>query len=105
MQDSVIRQILSSMRRHNRRTVLLPARLDVGKYNFDCTAYDISLGGIRLKVDLPLEQGAKVYVQLKDKLKRAANVIWSADGFVGLKFCDAPEIIRGELGSLAKGLN
>ncbi|WP_417319596.1 PilZ domain-containing protein [Emcibacter sp.] len=93
------------MRQHNRRTVLLPARLDVGSYRFDCTAYDLSLSGVRVKVDLPLDEGASVYVQLKSKLKKAARVIWSADGFVGLRFDDEPEAVRNTLGSLATGLS
>ena len=105
MSKKVVRSILSTMRQHNRRTVILPARLDVGSYNFDCTAYDLSLGGIRLKVDLPLDEGANVCVQVKNKLKRAAKVIWSADGFVGLRFDDSPEVVRSGLGSLATGLS
>ncbi|WP_321397713.1 PilZ domain-containing protein [Emcibacter sp.] len=105
MPDKAVRSILSTMRQHNRRTVVLPAKLDVGDYKFDCTAYDLSLGGIRLKVDLPLDEGASVYVQLKNKLKRAAQVIWSADGFVGLRFVDNPETVRSSLGSLAVGLS
>ncbi len=105
MPDKVVRSVLSSMRKHNRRTVILPATLDVGSYNVDCTAYDISLGGIRLKVDLPIEQGTNVYVQLKNKLKRAAQVIWSADGFMGLSFLEEPETVKVGLGNLANGLN
>lgn len=105
MPNKVVRSVLSSMRQHNRRTVILPAILDIGKYNVECTAYDISLGGVRVKVDLPIEKGTSVYVQLKNKIKRAAKVIWSADGFMGLSFEEGPETVKVGLGNLANGLN
>ncbi|MBL4645443.1 MAG: PilZ domain-containing protein [Rhizobiales bacterium] len=100
-----VRSVLSTMRKHNRRTVIQSAVLRVGSFDFDCMAYDISLGGIRLKVDLPVEQGTSVFVQMKNKLKQTARVIWSADGFMGLCFQENPEKVRMNLGSLANGLS
>jgi len=105
MTNPGIRTILSSMRKHNRRTVVQPAKLAVGRYDFECTVYDISLGGIRLKVDMPIEKGTGVYVQLRNKLKQSAEVIWSANGFLGLSFVGNPEKIKNGLGSLANGLS
>jgi len=104
MPGKAVKNILESMRKNNRRTVVMPATLDVGSFNFDCTAYDVSLGGIRLKVDLPIEKGTNVYVQLKSRLKRTAEVVWSGDGFVGLIFRDNPDAVRASLGSVAHGL-
>ncbi|MCF6195103.1 MAG: PilZ domain-containing protein [Emcibacter sp.] len=100
-----VRSVLSTMRKHNRRTVIQAATLNVGNFNFSCTAYDISLGGVRLKVDMPIEQGTNVLVQLKDKLRQTARVIWSADGFMGLSFEDNPDQVRVGLGNLANGLS
>lgn len=97
--------VLSSMRKHNRKTVIQPATLKIGGFYFDCTAYDISLGGIRLKADVPIKQGASVYVQLKNKLKQTARVIWSADGFMGLRFVEKPENVKVSLGIMASGLS
>lgn len=105
MVNPAIKSVLSSMRKHNRRTVVQSATLAIGSYNIDCTAYDISLGGIRLKVDLPVAGGTNVYVQLKNRLKQTAKVIWSADGFMGLNFLEPPERVRTHLGSLSNGLN
>lgn len=100
-----VKSILSTMRKHNRRTVIQPAMLKVGRYDLDCMAYDISLGGIRLKVDMPIERGASVLIQLGNKLKQAAKVVWSADGFIGLSFIENPDRIKVGLGSLANGLS
>lgn len=99
-----VRTVLNSMRQHNRRTVIQAATLKIGSFDFDCTAYDISLGGIRLKVDMPIEHGTNVFVQLKNKLKQTAKVIWSADGFMGLSFMEKPDTVRVGLGNLANGL-
>jgi len=100
-----VKSMLSTMRKHNRRTVIQSATLKVGSHDFDCMAYDISLGGIRLKVDMPIEQGSSVFIQLRNKLKQAAKVVWSADGFMGLSFVENPERVKVGLGNLANGLS
>ncbi|NOZ42013.1 MAG: PilZ domain-containing protein [Alphaproteobacteria bacterium] len=105
MVSNGVRSILSTMRKHNRRTVIQAVTLKVDRVDFDCTAYDISLGGIRLKVDMPIEHGTGVFIQIKNRLRQAARVIWSADGFIGLNFVEDPEKIRVSLGSLGNGLS
>lgn len=100
-----VKSVLNSMRKHNRITVIQSASLRIGSFDFDCTAYDVSLGGIRVKVDVPLEKGTNVLVQLKSKLIQTAKVIWSADGFLGLCFLEDPEKVKVGLGSLANGLS
>jgi hypothetical protein len=101
---TAFKRTLNSLRDHNRRTVILPAKVKVGNFEFKCTVFDLSLGGIRLKFDLPIEIGTQVLVKLKNKIVRIARVIWSADGFLGLSFTDDPEKVKTELGSLAIGL-
>lgn len=105
MVNEGVRTVLSSMRKHNRRTVIQSVTLGIGSYDFDCTAYDVSLGGIRVKADLPIEENASVYIQLRHRLKQTAKVVWAADGFMGLKFVDTPDRVRVGLGSLSNGLN
>lgn len=104
MSGSAVRKMLNSMRRHNRRTVVMQAALDVGDYHFDCMAYDISLGGVRLKVGLPIEQGTTVFVALRNKVKQAAEVVWTADGFIGLSFTKNAEFVQQDLGDMVAGL-
>ncbi len=93
------------MRKHNRTAVVLPAELDVGGRQIYCTAYDLSLGGVRLKVDMPITEEEDVVVTLKDRIREAARVVWSAEGFVGLDFKSPPGAIKTELGTLAAHLN
>mgnify|MGYP002640187343 CR=1 FL=1 len=100
-----VRKIINSMRKHNRRAVVLPVELDVGGNKIDCVAYDVSLGGVRLKVDMPIEQDTCVLVNIRDKLSQVAKVVWSAEGFVGLSFNNNAKEIKADLGAFAMNLN
>lgn len=100
-----IRESLSCLRTYKRRTVVWPATLFVGVYEFKATLYDISLSGVRLKLDLPLANGGDVRVRIKDCSKLDARVAWHAAGFLGLSFKEDSETIKDALGELAVGLD
>ncbi len=100
-----IRSVLSTMRQHNRRTIIQTALLEVGGKNIRCMAYDISLGGIRIKADKSLKKGTNVRIKIKDRLRETAKVIWTADNFIGLSFMDNPENIKLNIGTMATGLS
>ncbi len=105
MAISEVRKILKSMRKHNRRAVILPAELSVDGQKIKCTAYDVSLGGVRLKIDMPLIENSQVIVKTKDKLSEVPRVVWSAEGFVGLNSAASPTAVKAGLGGLAADLN
>lgn len=100
-----IRDGLEMLRSYKRRTVVWPAVLIVNEYEFKCTLYDISLGGVRLKLDLPLATSAKVKIQIKDFDYTDALVSWHAEGFVGLRFTEDTDYIRNLLGEYSETLN
>ena len=100
-----IRDGLEMLRSHKRRTVVWPAVLIVNEFEFKCTLYDISLGGVRLKLDLPLATGAKVNIKIKDFDYTDALVSWHAEGFVGLRFCEDTDYIREMLGEYGETLS
>ncbi|MDA9770955.1 PilZ domain-containing protein [Emcibacteraceae bacterium] len=95
---------LVSLRSFKRRTVVWPAVLIVNEFEFKCMLYDISLGGVRLKLDLPLATGAKVNIKIKDFEFTEALVSWHADAFVGLKFVEDVSYIENMLGDYAERL-
>lgn len=95
---------LEMLRSHKRRTVVWPAVLLVNEYEFKCTLYDISLGGVRLRLDLPLATGAKVKIKIKDLDFTNALVAWHAEEFVGLRFVEDPETMIELLGEYAHNL-
>ena len=99
-----MREELVSLRSNKRRTVVWPAKLIVNEFEFKCMLYDISLGGVRLKLDLPLAAGTAVKIQIKDFDFTDALVSWHADAFVGLRFTDDPDQIKVLLGDYAVNL-
>lgn len=101
---SNIRQGLQCMRANKRRTVVWPATLYVGDFEFRSTLYDISLGGIRLKLALPLASGTESSVKIKNQITLNTRVVWCAGEFMGLKFCDSIDVVRKALGGLSAGL-
>lgn len=105
MAISEVKNILKAMRKHNRRVVVLPAELEINGKKVTCTAYDVSLGGVRLKVDSQIEKDMEVIVRIKDKINEVADVVWSTGGFVGLNFKEHPRAIKSGLGVLAAHLN
>ncbi len=101
---SSIRQGLQCMRSNKRRTVVWPATLYVGDFEFRSTLYDISLGGLRLKLPLPLANGTESSVKIKNHVTLNTRVVWCAGEFMGLKFCDPVDVVSKALGGLSAGL-
>lgn len=99
-----IRDGLEMLRTYKRRTVVWPAVLVVNEFEFKCTLYDVSLGGVRLKLDLPLATGAKVKIKIKNLEYTDALVSWHAESFVGLKFVEDIEHVKALLGDYAQSL-
>lgn len=100
-----VKHILNTVRKHKRKAVEYPALLDIDGKLISCMACDMSLGGMRLKTDIPVEENSNVSVKIKDKINQVAKVIWAAEGFIGLNFEESPNSIRAELGALATNLN
>jgi len=92
------------LRNYKRLTVVWPAVLSVNEFEFKCTLYDVSLGGVRLKLDLPLATGARVKIKIKNLEFTDALVSWHEEAFVGLKFVEDIEHIKTLLGEYAQSL-
>lgn len=101
---SSIKKGLQCMRANKRRTVVWPATLYVGDFEFRSMLYDISLGGVRLKLPLPLARGTEARVKIKNKITMNTRVVWCAGEFMGLKFSDPIDVVRKSLGELSTGL-
>lgn len=91
-------------RKFSRQPVLLKAMLDTGSYEFECIAYDLSLNGVKVKLDLPLQTKCEVWLMVKDSPHIPASVAWSKDGYIGLEFSLSAERIADILGGLGSRL-
>ena len=102
--DDISDNDFEAMRTFKRRTFVWPAILYVNEFEFKCMLYDISLGGVHLKLDLPLAVGATVKIKIKSFDVTEAIVAWHIPSFVGLKFCEGPQFIKTLLSDYAKKL-
>ncbi|MCJ9429925.1 PilZ domain-containing protein [Kordiimonas marina] len=81
-------------RTHRRRSVLWPAVLTVGRHEFNCQIWNMSLGGARIRVDLPLEHGSSVTLSIAGRDAVPAEVVWHRGDALGVAFRVPPHTIK-----------
>lgn len=81
-------------RRHPRRSVLWPAVLETGRHRFDCHILNLSLSGARIRLDLPLRDGAAVTLHVLGRGEIPALVVWCGEDSLGLDFGLPPAQVR-----------
>lgn len=81
-------------RAHRRRSVLWPACLKVGQHDFSCQIWNMSLGGARIKIDIPIKDGADVVLTIAGRGDLPAKVCWSETGVAGLEFQMSTDEVR-----------
>lgn len=79
---------------HRRRSVLWPASLKVGRHNFSCQIWNMSLGGARIRLDMPIKEGAKVTLTIAGRGDIPSKVRWFENNAAGLEFSIAPHEVR-----------
>lgn len=89
-------------RRHDRRSLLWTATIEVRGKRFEGTIVDLSPGGARLRFDTAVAQGDELNLVLKELDGLGGRVVWQREGEAGIQFMLAPEEItarvEGELG-------
>ena len=81
-------------RRYKRRTVLWPATLHVGQHDFSCQIWNLSLGGARVRVDIPLKEGTEITLKVPGRGDLPAVIAWSEQGALGLDFTVPKSLVR-----------
>ncbi len=81
-------------RTHRRRSVLWPAKLVVGKHRVACQIWNLSLGGARVRVDLPLKEGTKITLAVAERGDIPARVAWTRGESLGVTFEVSEDHIR-----------
>ncbi|MBL4639216.1 MAG: PilZ domain-containing protein [Kordiimonadaceae bacterium] len=79
-------QQTSNSRLFQRRSVLWPAKLLVGRHTISCQIWNLSLGGARVRVDLPIRDGTDVILAIQGRGELSATVVWVDDEAMGLDF-------------------
>lgn len=94
----------SERRTLSRRRLLWLGRLKYGDFSFDCRVFDLSLGGAKVELDLPLKRGTLVTLQIPDVGIMVANIAWARDGQMALAFSEGTAAIRKKLAAKAAKL-
>ncbi|WDU58148.1 PilZ domain-containing protein [Pseudemcibacter aquimaris] len=92
-------------RKHSRKAVTLPVILTVNGVVHPGTAFDISLGGVRVKSNAIFKNDDNVSVTINGTFKQSVKVVWNAQGFSGLDFMGDPDEIKKELARISANLN
>lgn len=71
---------------YRRRSVLWPAKLLIGRHEISCQIWNLSLGGARVRVDLPIQQGTDLILSIEGRGQLSATVVWSENEAMGLDF-------------------
>jgi hypothetical protein len=77
-------------RRHQRKPVLWRATLELPTGGLDCVAFDLSLGGAKLRLDAPVRVRQRGRLVIERYGAIAVEVAWQRPGLVGLRFLDPP---------------
>ena len=88
----------------SRRRLLWVGRLKYGEFAFECRVFDLSLGGAKVELDLPLKRGTLVTLQIPEVGIMIANVAWARDGQIALAFSEGTAAIRKKLAAKATKL-
>ena len=93
------------VREKKRRSVIWPAILHVGDHKFDCQIRNFSMGGLKLKLNLPFKEGTTVRVEIPMRdITLNAVITWQADKLLGLHFLDDEDLLEGVFGERASGM-
>ena len=87
-------------REHERKSVILPAKIDTADGTLDCLTMDISAGGARLHIVETFDASHPVTLVLDGFGRFDARVAWRATAEIGLQFTDAPGDVAARLASV-----
>ena len=82
-------------RQFRRRSVLWPAKLRVGNHEFTAQVWNVSLGGAKLRVDLPIKEGTATAILIPAKgIEIPAEVVWQSGELLGVFFSFDAERVK-----------
>lgn len=91
----------SNQRQWPRRKVLWFGRLTVSDHIWDVRVCDIAASGAKVKMDLPLKEGASIDLFHERFGRLRGHVVWQDDGELGLAFDANPVQVLKAFGTTA----
>ena len=84
--DTQVTKPSQDSRSYKRRSVLWPAKLLIGRHKISCQIWNLSLGGARVRVDLPIQEGTDLILSIEGRGELSAVVVWTENEAMGLDF-------------------
>ncbi|MBL4837893.1 MAG: PilZ domain-containing protein [Kordiimonadaceae bacterium] len=75
-----------NLRLFQRRSILWPAKLILGRHTISCQIWNLSLGGARIRVDLPIKEGTELILSIEGRGDISSVVVWVEEDATGLDF-------------------
>ena len=85
-------------RRSRRKPVMWAARLETAAGAVECAAFDLSLGGAKLRLDVPVALHHPVRLVLERRGIIGAEAVWRRGSTLGLRFTEPAALVRAVLG-------
>lgn len=92
--SSEVKENSRENRLFRRRSVLWPAKILIGKHTLTCQVWNLSLGGARVRIDLPIQEGTELVLSVSGRGDIKSTVAWSKDGSLGLDFLVSADTIK-----------
>jgi len=91
---------IAERRTHKRTHVLFLGHLVSGDLSIPGVLFDISAGGVRMRLAEPLEPGSATTLRIANRLDFHVEIAWRKDQMYGLKFREAPAKIAATMAGL-----
>ena len=93
----------SSARNSRRRAVLWPANIVVNEHVFPAQIRNFSLGGAKVKFDIPLKENSIVKLEIPSKrVSFKCEVVWQSHDTIGLIFLESRRAVKESFGNQAE---
>ena len=103
--ENVPSRFVLPFRDGQRRPISWHVLLWIGANHHSCLITDLSLGGARIQLDVSLEPGTEVKIEIPDLCNFEGKVAWYKDANLGIQFTTRPERVRSSLGIIARALD
>jgi hypothetical protein len=89
-------------RAHERRRVLWDVKLNQNGRIWTCNAFDISPGGMKIRIDEPLAVNSRVVVAIDRVGSFPAEVRWQDKGLAGIRFLEDAVVVEERLQRISR---
>ena len=89
-------------RAHPRKRVLWDVKLNQNGRTWTCNAFDISPGGVKIRIDEPLAVNSRVVIAIDRVGNFPGEVRWQDEGLAGVRFLEDAAVVEERLQRISR---